>query len=230
MTETATENTQNTENTAADALAPAETATDATITTDAGETEQPKGLYFDPENVETHKDIYKALGVPEAVDGYAFEFGEGVRVDDVKMAAFKDLALKNNITAEQAKALAQFDIEQQEAVAHRQLDTLKEKWGSAYEKNINTARQVFSKAGLEYEDVDRAAAAIGHDKILAMLALVGAGQSEGSIPTETISTPSVQSEFDAWYTPEIAHKIRMGDKGVRAKWSDYITRGATIKL
>jgi hypothetical protein len=183
-------------------------------------------LYFDPENAETHKDIYKALGVPEAVDGYVFEFGENVTVDDVKIAAFKDLALKNNITAEQAKALVQFEND----IANKQIDTLKEKWGSSFEKNMNTARQAFSKAGLEYLDVVRASAAIGHDKILAMLALVGAGQSEGSIPTETISTPSVQSEFDAWYTPEIAHKIRMGDKGVRAKWSDYITRGATIKL
>ena len=232
MTETATENTQNTENTAADALAPAETetATDAAVAPDAGETEQPKGLYFDPENAETHKDIYKALGVPEAVDGYTFEFGEGVKVNDVKMAAFKNVALKNNITAEQAKAIAQFDIEQQEAIANKQLDTLKEQWGGAYEKNINTARQVFSKAGLDYADVDRAAAAIGHDKVLSLLALAGAGQAEGNIPTETVSTPSVQSEFEAWYTPEIAQKIRMGDKGARAKWSEYITRGATIKL
>lgn len=198
-----------------------------TDTSDAPET--PKGIYYDPENPDSAKDIYKALGVPESADKYEFNLGENVTIDDAQMGTFKEIALKNNLTQTQAEALLKFDMERQETIANQQIDALKSTWGADYDKNINLARNAFSKAGLEPSDIDRAAAAIGHDKVLKLLSVAGAEKADGTLPGQTLSKPNVQDEFNKWATPENIRKAFNGEPAAKEKWQNYLSQGVVYK-
>ncbi len=138
---------------------------------------------------EERRAFYKALGVPDAADKYSIEG------DDAKM--FREMAYKNNLTDEQAKALYQSLSEvgqnvmkqQQEnfkAQAKATQDALMAEYGNKYQSKIEMLKRGIANYGGETVGAKLQQAGLLADKdIVKLFILLGEQSAEGGSPVNT---------------------------------------------
>ena len=140
---------------------------------------------------EERRAFYKALGVPDAADKYSIE-GDG---DDVKM--FREMAFKNNLTDEQAKAFYKSLQEvgnnaiaaQKAAFAQQAQDTqaaLQKEYGKDYQTKIEMLKRGVATYGGEKMGAKlQQAGLLGDYDVVKMFILLGEQSSEAGSPGNT---------------------------------------------
>lgn len=135
-------------------------------------------------------DGWKALGVPEKPDAYAFAKPEGFDgYSDDMAGAFRGIAHKARLTPEQAAivhdayvGMARSGVALTKAEAEKQLESLRVEWGAEYAAKAAQARAgatpALEAAGLTGDDFDKIGNAIGHDKAVKMFQHYGASMGE----------------------------------------------------
>ena len=140
---------------------------------------------------EERRAFYKALGVPDAADKYSIE-GDG---DDVKM--FREMAFKNNLTDEQAKAFYKSLQEvgnntiaaQKAAFAQQAQDTqaaLQKEYGKDYQTKIGMLKRGVATYGGEKMGAKlQQAGLLGDYDVVKMFILLGEQSAEAGSPGTT---------------------------------------------
>ncbi len=135
---------------------------------------------------EERKAFYKALGVPDAADKYSIEG------DDAKM--FREMAFKNNLTDEQAKAIfaSLQDVgknaleAQKQAFAQQAHDTqaaLQKEYGKDYQTKIEMLKRGVATYGGEKLGAKlQQAGLLGDYDVIKMFILLGEQSSEAGSP------------------------------------------------
>lgn len=174
----------------------------------------------DPEDKEGWDKVYQKMGRPEAANGYEYEVSlEGL--DEIGKSAvkeqldtFSNIAFEAGLSKSQAKAVQQkWDayVEEQQATyekesmraAHENLENLKNQWGQVYDQNVKFAQLAADKYGLGADILTAVEWASGTDKLMNMLAEIGASMAEdgyvqGSTgPVKGTSPQQAQKELDA---------------------------------
>jgi hypothetical protein len=138
---------------------------------------------------EERKAFYKALGVPDAADKYSIEG------DDAKM--FREMAFKNNLTDEQAKAIfaslqdvGKNVLEAQKAAfaqqAHDTQAALQKEYGKDYQTKIEMLKRGVATYGGEKLGAKlQQAGLLGDYDVIKMFILLGEQSSEAGSPGNT---------------------------------------------
>lgn len=117
-----------------------------------------------PNEKSTHEEVAawrKALGVPEAPEGYNLkpeQLPEGMAFDEGSAKRVAEIAHKHNIPAAALKEIVAFDLERQQQMAAAALamatkemqegqETLKRSFGDSYEPNLNLAKRAVATVG-----------------------------------------------------------------------------------
>lgn len=134
--------------------------------------------------------FYGKLGRPEAPEGYAFQFGEGVKPDE-GMVKFAQTAFHAaGLTPKQAQIVAEkwneFAEGQNTALTGQvaeqnqaELDALATKWGANLEAHKASALRVMNAVGVSPELVSKVEQHIGSAAVVELLALIGSKSGEG---------------------------------------------------
>lgn len=139
-------------------------------------------------------EFYKALGRPDAPDGYEFKFDESVKVDDGMMAFAKSAFHEAGLTPAQAQAVADqwnaFAAEQSEGFQTQlteandaELQALQSKWGGDLAKNQAAGLRAMQALDLAPELVEKIEQNIGSAAIVELLANLGRKSDEGGFTT-----------------------------------------------
>lgn len=141
--------------------------------------------YPDFENAEVMGQIYKALGVPEAKDGYALELPEGG--NEAYFNSALETFHKSNLTPAQAKTLIEWNQAQAQQFAEQQIaewtqqkDQLKQAWGASFDANMELSRRGLSQSGLSEAQVEAVQRAIGYDGVLKLFNAFGQSTREAN--------------------------------------------------
>ena len=138
---------------------------------------------------EERKAFYKALGVPDAADKYSIEG------DEAKM--FREMAFKNNLTDEQAKAIfadlqdvGKKSLEAQKAAfaqqAHDTQAALQKEYGKEYQTKIEMLKRGVATYGGEKLGAKlQQAGLLGDYDVIKMFILLGEQSSEAGSPGNT---------------------------------------------
>ncbi len=114
----------------------------------------------DPEAV---NEFFNKLGRPTTPEGYRIDAPADFPIDGEQINQFKGLAHKLGLTAEQANAIAQFDIErgkgfiqgmQQQKEAAKQ--TLNREWGNEFDNNLTAGKEVLLHLSSKYPEEAKA--------------------------------------------------------------------------
>jgi hypothetical protein len=117
----------------------------------------------DAEDTEGWKELYRTLGTPEDVSGYKLPEGIDSVVGSEVLEGYANAALEANIPAEsfqkfmsiigEREQMAQQAFEQE---TQKDLQSLKQEWGLAFDERIDVADKVIAKFAphLKPEDVD----------------------------------------------------------------------------
>lgn len=197
-----------------------------------------------PESDDTDgiKAMYQRLGAPEDVEGYKFEFAEGMEVDADLHGRFKETALGANLTKEQHDKVVEFQIaeagaqaEAQETAIKAQNDAdiveLKLKWGSKYEERYDYAERAMRASGMTEEQVTAMQSVLGGPAVAEHFSKLADMMGEDKIAAETGSTSygtskeQVRAEIE-----EIMGKFRSDPELMRKHQEDLAQpKGVHIK-
>ena len=134
-----------------------------------------------PEDIAAPKaldDVYKRLGRPEKSDGYEIQVPDGVQPDFANWAkeTFHGLGLSKSqgenlskVWNERIGAMNAKYLEDQKVAVATQIESLKTKWGAAFDQNAGKVSALAEKLGVKTEEMDAMAAAIGVDRLNEML-------------------------------------------------------------
>jgi hypothetical protein len=139
--------------------------------------------------------LNRALGVPDAPDGYQLESPKIEGIEGVAFGAdqFKQIMHKRNVPQSMAKGLMEDyvgllqgirenNIKNFNAAVEKAKAELVKEWGAAYEQKVKLAQAVMNKFSRNKEEFDHINALIGEDSIaLRWLASVGENFSEGAL-------------------------------------------------
>ena len=96
----------------------------------------------------------KALGVPEAPEGYSATLPPGLGADPATLATFQKIAHDNHLTPAQFQKLVQFDLDRHQAMVDRQVvsaktaeATLRKEWGGAYDHKLAMLQRFAESVG-----------------------------------------------------------------------------------
>lgn len=129
--------------------------------------------------------IFKKLGLPEKMDEYGVKFKEGAPVDEKFTKDFKEQAYKLGLLPKQAQAMAdwftnvnegaiQYTQEQAKANFEKEVNTLKQEWGNAFDLNVSRANKAVKELGGDELLQHLTAKGLGADaKTMKFLAAVG---------------------------------------------------------
>ncbi|MBO7735122.1 MAG: hypothetical protein J6S67_21340 [Methanobrevibacter sp.] len=149
---------------------------------------------------EERRAFYKALGVPDAADKY------GIEGDDAEM--FRQMAFKNNLTDEQAKAIykslsevGQNVMKQQQenykAQAKATQDALMAEYGNNYPAKIEMLKRGIANYGGEAVGAKLQQAGLLADKdIVKLFILLGEQSAEGGSPARSQKSDGYKSIAD----------------------------------
>ena len=140
-----------------------------------------------PDNLGDEKamaDVWKRLGRPEKPEEY------GIKAENDKFAKwFTETAHKTGLNRNQAEALfksydefAKAEFSQSEAQMKAEneklIGELKTKWGSAYDQNLNVAKQAASQFGVDAEMLNKLESAMGFTKTMEFMQAIGSKLGE----------------------------------------------------
>lgn len=188
-----------------------------------------------PDDTEGYERIYKALGKPEAPDGYKLPIPDGSDGEFAKTAA--GMFHKAGLGAKQAEVLATewnalqtaqaAAIEKAHAVkAAQDLGELKTDWGDKYDANLEMGRRAAKQFGLDTPMLEKIERAVGTKPLMTLLNKIGAGLAEdtfeggGSGSTFKQSPEQARARLDslkkdtAWQT-----RFINGGADEKAEWN-----------
>lgn len=131
--------------------------------------------------------VYDKLGRPESPDKYSIQPPEG---GDPELTNFyKQIAHKNGLSDKQAASIfndwnkavgermatMQQQMEQQSA---REVESLRQEWGQAYEQQITSGRKAVAALGLNAEQLSNYEAKLGSADMLRLFATLGSKMGE----------------------------------------------------
>jgi hypothetical protein len=140
--------------------------------------------------------LNRALGVPEAPEGYKLEEPAKIPgMEDIEfgVSEFEAVAHKHNLTPKQAQGILgeyrdmlasvrETMLNEHKAAVEESKAALTKEWGAAYEPNVKLAQSVMNKFAGSKEAFDHINAAIGADPVaLKMFAEIGKNFSEGTL-------------------------------------------------
>lgn len=150
-------------------------------------------------DVEGVTGILRKLGAPESAEGYSFDIGEDVQVDENLLGSFKEMAAGASFTPEQAKvavdwyngqmadakaAFEQNQIEQSEAA----IAALKQEWGKDFDANVAAGQTLVKRLGLDAAEIEAFEKATSTAAVMNIMAKLGSGLGEkGLVGDETTS-------------------------------------------
>jgi hypothetical protein len=186
-----------------------------------------------PEAVAAYR---KAIGVPDAPDGYQLKpekLPEGVSWHDERGKAFAEFAHKQGMTQAQASAAVAFLMEQEAAqmgdarlqydnLMAQRAETLKKAWGDNYNAKLGVTKQVATALGYDPNDAEL----FGNPKVVEFLGKVSGMLSEDSVAglrqvvggTGKFSTPAEEAR-DIIRNPQnpMHQRYVEGDPAVKAR-------------
>lgn len=174
--------------------------------------------------------FHKAIGVPEAVEGYEVKGPEGVPLNEPLIAALRESALKHGAPKGAFEGLVsdfmKLQLDEAAAETQRQNDLaqnwLKEQGAKADEQkaHINTAARAL---GFTKADMAGLRAGLGADRALGLLAKLGAGMAEDVLQTGgsnrfSVSGAEAQAELDRLKTDDDFQKKNVPGSPERTRW------------
>jgi hypothetical protein len=170
--------------------------------------------------------VYDALGRPKSADDYKLPVPEGMPDDFSKAAASKFHEL--GISTKQASALAEWwnqtsgatreQMMQQSAQAsERDLNSLRQEWGQAWDENVELGRRAAREFGIAPDMLNKMESAMGTKNLLELMSKIGRGFTEH----EFEGGKSINS---FGMTPEAA-KQRISDLRGDKEWSAKYLQG-----
>ncbi len=194
------------------------------------------------EDAAAYDAFYDRLGRPDAPDDYSFEEAPDAAVDGALTEWFRDTAYDAGLTECQASSLfdawnrmasARIDAAQQ---AHRteqeeSEQTLREKWGGAYDRKIGHARRAARAFGGEH--LDALESAMGLASVSEFLARIGEAIGEDALPVgrggekfglspEDARANYEQRKGDAEFVAALQDTGHPGHAAARAERARYI--------
>ena len=181
--------------------------------------------------------FHKAIGVPEAVDGYEVKGPEGVPLNEPLIAALRESALKHGAPKGAFEGLVSdfMKLQLDEAAAETQRqDGLAQEWVKAQGAkkdeqlaHINTAAR---SLGFTKADMAGLRAGLGADRALGLLAKLGAGMAEDVLQTGGsnrfgVSGAEAQAELDRLKTDDDFQAKNKPGTPERTRW-DRLNRQA----
>lgn len=131
--------------------------------------------------------VFDALGRPKTADDYKLPVPEGQTGEFAKAAAAKFHEL--GISAKQANALAEWwnqtgtaqrdqMMQQSSQATERDINTLRQEWGNAWDENVELGRRAAREFGLPQEMLNKMESAMGTKPLLELMAKIGRGFTE----------------------------------------------------
>lgn len=143
----------------------------------------------DEADAEGYDRIYRALGRPEAPDGYGLAAPEGTDpafaeeasrwFHEAGLSAKQGQALAERWSAH-VGAAAQAEAEAFQARSGAELGEIRRAWGDRFDANIETGRRAAAQFGLSGQDIAGLEQALGTRRMLETLRKIGAGLGEHS--------------------------------------------------
>lgn len=180
------------------------------------------------------RQIYERLGAPKDPKEYEFEQGWEPEFQDL----MRTKMFEKGISKQDAKELSKASIEYQKAFIEKQKaamsnkvmdddQALKRDWGSAYDQNINIAKQAAKAQGWDDAKINAVGAALGHSNMVKMLHQLGLSQTEGRFVSGTQnSAPRVLTPDEAdtemrglMNDKEFVKSLSNGDKDALDRWT-----------
>lgn len=193
-----------------------------------------------PEDLNAPKaldDVYKRLGRPEKSDGYEIQIPDGAQPDFANWAkeTFHGLGLSKaqgeNLSKVWNERIGQMNakfVEDQKVAVAQQIETLKTKWGAAFEQNTAKVNALAEKLGVKTEEMDAMAAAVGVDRLNEMLhgfmEKLGVKIGEDDIK----GVGSAGSGFNTILSPEAAQS-KINELTGDVEWRDSYLKGDVKK-
>jgi hypothetical protein len=180
-----------------------------------------------PEEISAY---HKAIGVPEAVDGYEVKGPEGVQLNESLIAGLRESALKHGAPKGAFEGLVgdfiKLQMDEAAAETKRQDELaagwLKDQGGKKDEQiaHINTAARAL---GFTKADMTGLRAGLGADRALGLLAKLGAGMAEDVLTTGGsnrfgISGSEAQAELDRLKSDTAFQEKNKPGTPERARW------------
>ena len=174
--------------------------------------------------------IFTKLGKPADVSGYEISLPDGA--DPTFANTAKEVFLKNNLTATQAKGVTDWyramELDKQQADEKFVKDeetALRTEWGDKFDTNRETARAATKAAGMTDEDVEKMVGAIGPAKASKVLEFFGRNYVEAGPPGEAgrgapgfsnVTPASAQQRIDQlWTDPNFMQRYNNPDPKIR---------------
>ena len=144
--------------------------------------------------------IFRRLGKPETVEGYKFEFEEGVAVDPDTLEWFKGTAHEHDMTNAQAQGVilgwntevARLQAERQQELEvknHTEKVELENQWGTKCAERLDYGHRALLALGLKEENIDTLQDSLGPKMLAEMAAKIADTMGEDSIAEHT-DTPA----------------------------------------
>lgn len=179
--------------------------------------------------------VYAKLGRPESPDKYELQVPEGGDPDLANI--YKQLAHKNGLSTKQAAAIyndwnaavgermqaMQQQLEQQSA---RDVESLRQEWGQAYEQQITAGRKAVAALGLDADKLSSYEAKLGTADMLRLFATLGSkmgepdfhGGERGGEDGFTMTPAQAKAQMDDLKSDKQFMDLYLkGDKGALAK-------------
>lgn len=177
--------------------------------------------------------FYKAIGRPDAPDGYEIPAIEGHEIDQGLADAMREAAFKAGVPKAAFEQLVQqfnqYGQQLIEGSADAALQAKKEgsealrrEWGPNFAANVSHANKAMTALELSPEDVTRMEAGLGTADTMKLLAKIGMGVGEdalvgGGTARFQMSLADAQAELASMKEGEKAQKLMKGDPDLTAR-------------
>lgn len=182
----------------------------------------------DSANDQQKAEFFKAIGVPDSIDGYEISVPEGIEPDEAFLTGYKNIAHQLGLTPAQAKGVADYyhgamgtasEASSAEVRAQQEndLQELKQEWGSAYESKVAQGRAAVSQLGIDDQMLAQLELSLGTKGVISFFQNIGAKIGEHGF----VGSNTTQGSFGGELSPgEARAQIANLDREFRASLLD----------
>lgn len=177
--------------------------------------------------------FYKAIGRPDAPDGYEIPAIEGGEIDDALVERMRKKAFEAGVPKAAFEAMAQDFIEYSQQLVEGSADAalaakkegseaLRREWGDKFAANVSHANKAMTALELDADYVTRMEAGLGTAETMKLLARIGMGIGEdalvgGGTARFQMSLADAQAELASMREGDKAAKLLKGDPDLVAR-------------